>query len=72
MFTDIKFMTAFFLLVLLVIVFSFLFDLFFNEMEETRPSYFLIFVCVFNVIVILNFTFVLLSYFISHFSDWLC
>lgn len=69
MFTDIKFMTAFFLLVLLVIVFSFLFDSFLNEME-TRPSYFLIFVCVFNVIVILIFTFVLFFYFITHFSDW--
>lgn len=71
MFTDNKFMTAFFLIVLLVIVFSFLFDLFFNKME-TRPSYFLIFVCVFNVIVILIFTIVLLSYFIAHFSEWWC
>lgn len=71
MFTDIKFMTAFFLLVLLVIVSSFLFDLFLNKME-TRPSYFLIFVCVFNVIVILIFTIVLLSYFIAHFSEWWC
>lgn len=71
MFTDNKFMTALFLLILLVIVFS-LFDLLYFDAKETRPSRFMIVAYFFNCIFVMLCVFALLCYFIAHVSEWWC